>query len=333
MELDSLKPNNAEIVIACIILLIFGIIHYVYGIRFRCVKLSQSKSIISKESSIEPLLSSASIQQEVKKIKILSQNVWCVFGVGGSQRRKRLKLLIKNIKIDNPDIVCLQEMHLLGLGFLILCGDYLFVKKELIKLGYIYHNDPKLSTPYFGSSSGCVIFSKFPIINSSSNVFKNKRFARYKGWVHANIAIPNIHNLKIINLHLEHKDKDLREKQINEIVCDINDDMDTNHCIDIKGMVLCLGDFNVCSNDSFGDGEYGLLCKQMRIVGLNTDLYNETERTYSKIVPRQGTQSLDHLFINDECKEFVGKCQLVDYKNDIRIMSDHLGLMTTFQFS
>ena len=70
----------------------------------------------------------------------------------------------------------------------------------------------------------------------------------------------------------------------------------------------------------------------MKLVGLNTDLYDNTKRTCSPYKNRRGNVSLDHLFINDESKQFVDKYELVDYRNDERILSDHLGLLTTFQF-
>ena len=107
---------------------------------------------------------------------------------------------------------------------------------------------------------------------------------------------------------------------------DINDD--NTYCYK-----LCLGDFNVCSNFSFGDNGYNILCDEMTILGLNTDLYNNTKRTYCKKMIRVGTQSLDHMFVDDKLKEYVKKCQVVDYRNDERIASDHLGLLTTFQFN
>eukprot|EP01084_Bolivina_argentea_P080382 145621_1 len=273
----------------------------------------------------EPLLASEAPTQ----IKILSQNIWCVFFKGGPQRRKRLQILIQKIKDDNPDIICLQEMHLLGLGLLLLCGDYLYVQRNLVQLGYIYHTDPKLSTPYFGGSSGCVIFSKYPMISSTSNVFQHIRPGRCKGWVVANIGIPNPCNLKVVTTHLEHKNKKRQKKQIKELAFDIISNVLDSYDADAR--VLCMGDFNACSKYTSGN-EYDFLCEQLRVAGLKTDLYRNTEGTKSKLKSRAGSQSLDHLFINDACKPYVKDCEVVDYRNEERIMSDHLGLLTTFQF-
>eukprot|EP01084_Bolivina_argentea_P227829 384863_1 len=328
--MDSLvwKPNSAEIVIIIILFAIFAVVHFIYGIRFRCTKLSQS---VTNWSMNEPLLTGVS----KSTIKVLSQNIWCVFFKGGKHRRKRLKILLNNIKTDNPDIICLQEMHILGLGLLLLCGDYIYVQKHLIKQGYIYHTDPKLSVPIFGSSSGLVIFSKYPIINSISKTFEHRRPCRYKGYIYANISIPNLHNIKIINTHLEHRQFDMKFEQMREIINGINNrilDYNNNDIEQNNKTLLCVGDFNVCSNFTFGGNGYDLLCEFMGNVGLNIDLYSDTTRTYCKSKQRCGTKSFDHFFINDNAKKYVQKSQVVDYRNEERIMSDHLGLLTTFQF-
>ena len=174
-------------------------------------------------------------------------------------------------------------MHILGIGFFILCGDYLYIRKRFIKMGYIYHTDPKQATPYFGSSSGCVIFSKYPIINSCTNAFNNRRMGRYKGWTFAEILIINSNmnqTVKIINTHLDHNNVNMQYEQMKEIVKFVKcqqikdkDDIEKNN----DDLYLCMGDFNVCSNHSYGGNGYDLLCQQMKIIGLNTDLYKMSD--------------------------------------------------------
>ena len=222
-------------------------LHCKYGVRFRSIKLSQEANDMPKRYNM-------TMKSKSKQIKILSQNIWCVFFRGGGpERNKRLKILIDNVAKDNPDIICLQEMHLIGLGPLLLCGDYLFVKENLIKLGYIHHSDPKESTPFFGSSSGCVIFSKYPIITSSSNIFKNRRIFRCKGWIYTHISISNNIDFKIVNTHLETFDFDMRFEQMKEITNDIDENVINRHKNDTQSFILCLGDFNVCSNGNYGN--------------------------------------------------------------------------------
>ena len=223
MEHWKWRPNVVDIAVSSVVISGIAALHLIYGIRFRWTNLGQQNQ--NKDIQIEPLLAHPATQ----RISILTQNIWCVFFNGGMQRRKRLRILIDCIARDEPDIIALQEMSVLGLGFILLCGDYLYVQKKLIKMGYIYHTDPKLSTPYFGSSSGCVIFSKYPITDSSANVFKHRRIARCKGWIFAQISIPNIHDLKITNTHLEHRDRNIQYEQMKEIVKDIGENIYIEH--------------------------------------------------------------------------------------------------------
>eukprot|EP01084_Bolivina_argentea_P190777 327740_1 len=316
------QPTLSEdIGITVLILIILGLlcIHCIYGIRFRCTNLSQKADALLEK---RPLLLPGSMKNG-NTVTILSQNLWCVFLIGGSNRRARLQLFIKKIDDEEPDIICLQEMNLFGIGFLIVCGDYLFLERELFKRGFIYHTDPKLLTPYFGSSSGLVVFSKYKIAESTSTVFKHRRCARYKGFITARITLKDGKQLTLINTHLEHKDGGRIFRQIGEIV------KDKNVVRDDGAFKVCLGDFNICSNGTFGGDSYSLLSEYMAQIDLNYDLFDNTDRTYSKSFTRKGTESLDHMFVNDKLRQFVDEFKTVDYKDDDNeiMVSDHLALV------
>eukprot|EP01084_Bolivina_argentea_P246139 411981_1 len=306
-------PSTTKICITTISLTILGVINHVYGIRFR-YKLNSSPKISQKQKN-----------DSLPICKILSQNTWCRFGVGGPKRKDRLEILITNIKTDNPDIICFQEMDILGIGLFLLCGDFLYIEKALFKLGYIFHSNPIKSTPFFGPSPGVVTFSKYPITDTQTYFFKNRAFAQPKGWQFVEIMTPNCRPIKIINLHIEHKQKAFQYKQIKELsnsnIWKKNED----------SFRFCMGDFNICSNSKFKN-KYKYLCAQMNEgLGLNVDLYSNVKRTWSPRKKRRGTRSLDHMFVNDTVKQAVEKCDLVDYQSKDVIASDHLGLLTTLK--
>ena len=109
-------------------------------------------------------------------LKILSYNIW----FDEHKRTERLFSLFENIKIENPDVVCLQEV----LNF-----QYDTIKD---RLNYDYCFPDKLNGTY-----GCVILSKYPIIKSKI-IGLPSRMGRCITLVNINInktmiAIANVH--------------------------------------------------------------------------------------------------------------------------------------------
>lgn len=271
----------------------------------------------------------SSTDKKYLSLKILSHNIWCVFIKGGSNRKQRLQILIANIKKDDPQIICLQEMHLFGIGPFLVCGDFLFLSKELTSIGYEYYTNPKRSTPLFGNNSGLMIFSKFPILEYHTNIFQHRRFGRFKGFIDARIALSSEMNdeIFVINTHLEHKNRNMQLQQMKEI---------SDHssyawlkCRANGRCALICGDFNVCSNYSNGNAYDELESYMLKGLGMVVDLYSDVWST--KRVSKK--QALDHMFINHQLNVYFHECKLVDYRNDDRevVCSDHYGLLTTFK--
>merc|ERR1719295_1136155 len=149
----------------------------------------------------------------------------------------------------------------------------MFIQEELHKRGYIWYSDPLRNMPFIGSSSGCVIFSKYPITRTDGSLYQNARMQQCKGWTFAHIAVRSEHNIMVFNTHLEHKNKEKQFAQIMELQGII--EKKRHECK--TASTLCLGDFNICSNQSRGNNSYRTLKLRMEQVGLETDLYGDTE--------------------------------------------------------
>lgn len=343
--------NLSTFVFDCgvIVLIPLAIAHAIYGLRPRWYDLS-SKAVKQLDSNLPPpsdrktsddidinqpngnslkasetrRLTGTNINVPVTnnikptKVGILSQNVWCVFVVGGAKRRKRLKILIENIaaSIDDIDIICLQEMCLLGLGLFMACGDFQFVRKHLIKLGFIYHSDPKQGAPYFGSSNGTVIFSKYPMYNIYESCFDSKyrRFGRWKGYVSCliklgtnnsimddisigidqngvgSISNPNSRSsnvITVVNTHLEPFNTNYKRLQIAELCNHV-----TNCIQDSKDSVIVRNSNINVENNGVNDGFKAVCMGDFNIcsnfswdshVPMHQRLYFQLENTMKQI--------------------------------------------------
>lgn len=174
----------------------------------------------------------------------------------------------------------------------------------------------------------------------------------------------NKDKLVVFNTHFEHAIRKHKLGQIDEI-CDAwrrydgsininssdnsgskNDDNDKDSCSGNGGSFgnrLCLGDFNICSNDSFeeeilskSDRLYSILTNKFssKDIGLNNDAtidyqFGQTFRSTKK----EPNASYDHIFYNDYVKQWMTKSEIKDYKDGDIVMSDHFGIMSHFDTS
>ncbi|ETO14860.1 hypothetical protein RFI_22505 [Reticulomyxa filosa] len=274
------------------------------------------------------------------------------FLIGGLQRQKRLRLLVQCIKRDNPDIILLQEMPiaLLFFNMILFCGDFLKLRKELQELGYTYHTDPlqsfnEKSEEYgnflewiFGRlyNHGLVIFSKLPITASHTRVFspKYRRYFRWRGFLCAQVQINGTSNLHIINTHLETTNCQAKLGQINAIKQYVLTRIKAKD-IDLgRDHLLIAGDFNICSNYTWdshlhvSERMYTILCENMKEIGLGDDLFANAKKTFWY---NNSDESLDHMFVSGKLFSKIKHKEVVDYKDNVRHVSDHLGLWAEFE--
>ena len=86
------------------------------------------------------------------QIKIMSYNIWFV----SYRHDERLNSLISNIRLHDPDILCLQE---------VLSEDVNFIQSSLAQLNFQHVYPSQLTTRY-----GCMTFSKLPILNATQSI-------------------------------------------------------------------------------------------------------------------------------------------------------------------
>ena len=299
-------------------------LHYKFGLRLRNIDFEgdQSKNLENNGNALPT------------KFSILSQNTWCSFVYGGTERQKRLKILIDNIKTDNPDILCLQEMFIFALGPFLICGDFEYLHNELVNnLGYKYYSNPKETLPtIWGGNNGLMVYSKYAMNECRSYAFDTKIRRRFsaKGWITTKIKTSesNDDTLHLINTHLEHRNRDFKLKQLDVLNNEIKGG-------DSDKYRICLGDFNVCSRYTFEDDYekpdrlYDILENMMKENDLKYDLYNGVERTF-RMTKEEPNACYDHVFVNKSVKDIVDGTYIMDYSDDNTdlVMSDHYGLLT-----
>merc|ERR1719245_1068453 len=111
------------------------------------------------------------------KFRILSQNVWCIFGVGGSRKKERLKLLMEQIKKEQPEIICFQELFVFSCLYInVLQEELTYIDTELVKLGYIYNNKQTESF-LFGISNGLMMYSKYKFEECKLESYNNEHLS------------------------------------------------------------------------------------------------------------------------------------------------------------
>ncbi|ETO26338.1 hypothetical protein RFI_10798 [Reticulomyxa filosa] len=179
-------------------------------------------------------------------VKILCQNTWLSYFAGGPEREAR----------RYPDIVCLQELFLFGVGpFWIMTSEFESIYNHLVNhLGYTYTTNPYQTLPLFGQNNGLMIFSKIPLDNLANRSFalNTRRLFTQKGLLATRVCVGD-NNILLINTHLEHRNNRYKLGQIQQIKEEVQEllkkfpAMQRYQCI--------LGDFNICSNYTFEKNE------------------------------------------------------------------------------
>jgi endonuclease/exonuclease/phosphatase family metal-dependent hydrolase len=280
-----------------------------------------------------------------KRLRVYTQNVWAhhfatPLGCNnegaaapvmpGLPYEARLRALATCISQADYDIICIQELFVLRIWPFVFASNFLLFSGLLRELGYSFCTDPSESLPFYGQNSGVVIFSKYPLSNMKSEVYKHSAEPlNKKGFVCASVALsdPAV-NVYIFSIHTDAKNWDAKRKQIEQIknsILAIKEDKNCNsgNLVDF----ILAGDFNVCSQTigcgGFDDGtQYATLVSKMDEAAALKDAWNVNE-----CVATEGDATLDHLFYDPVSWEVLEK-EVVRYKEKGtgNSVSDHLGL-------
>ena len=153
-------------------------------------------------------------------MKIISYNIH----TGTDKDKNRtLRQMAKYLKIQNCDIICLQE---------VLYSQYRMLK-------FYLQMDGSFAENVSDKQYGICIFSKYKILARNHVFLTSKKEQR--GFAHIKVKIEGDRYLNVINTHLG-LDKYERVKQINEILDFISINLEGN-IEDLAGNIVC-GDFN-----------------------------------------------------------------------------------------
>ena len=224
-----------------------------------------------------------------------------------------------------------------------LCGDLIYVKEQLAKLGYFSCTDPKKSLPkWLGSNNGLMIFSKMVAEQSGSIDYDANKYMPFpkstinRGFVYAIFTINDDDKILVVNTHFENAIRKSKLGSIKELSNYLANNLADYNAIKY---VMTMGDFNICSNWTWqmhikdkDQRLYSILSKTLKEeCGLDFDIFNGFERSYRQ-TPVDKSATYDHMFINQNLKKLLKHQEIKDWKDNNLVMSDHYGLMDHFSF-
>lgn len=244
-------------------------------------------------------------------LKIVSYNIW----FDSFMRHQRTTSLISKIFLENPSIICLQE---------VIKETHSRLSKEL-KTVYKYTYPEFLPYRY-----GCVIYSKYPIEKATSLKFKSNMGRQLDL---AYIRLPTGNLIVIGNTHFEsefeeHNNiKKFQYRYASAILQKIQNDNIND--INYVGTLLC-SDTNLTKYD---ENYYSILFSNFKDVWNmnNTDGYTYDTKTNS-LLTTMNTENeirarIDRiLYLSKNIKQSTSNT----LKGDILEISDHYGISATF---
>jgi endonuclease/exonuclease/phosphatase family metal-dependent hydrolase len=292
----------------------------------------------------------------VTEVKVLSYNVWGHYFVGGKNLAGRLEVLAANIARERYDVVAVQELFHLQLGFVSVTKDFDMLADRLRGLGLVHTTDISVSAqPVFGQNSGLAVFSRFPFLAVSEETFSfSTESVNRKGFLCVDIEVPGCEvPLRIINCHLDSRSERAKRIQIAQISTRLYAltssathptgvrlppsssssssssrarQQQQNHVAAAVPLIIT-GDFNVCQQPCYEDaGElYQALSRAFGCFGLD-DLF----RHMDTITHREDHCALDHMFVSKDSL-WVRASRVVDFTSaDGEHVSDHNGIEACF---
>ena len=133
-----------------------------------------------------------------QKLRIMSYNV---MGFAWYTKKRDAFAILKNIREQKPDIVCMQE-------YLARNDDKFKIMDTLVNLyGYKYYKEHIIVHGGHGYYFGSAVFSKYPLLNFTSIPFDN---SLTNGGCHADIVVKG-DTLRLINVHFQSFSMEPRE--------------------------------------------------------------------------------------------------------------------------
>lgn len=259
-----------------------------------------------------------------KRLRILTQNMFCHVLQNAvtkdlASTEQRMAGLVENVRRNMYDVVLLQEMFILRVGFLEFGRKALrYTRERLAELGLIYHTDPDQSSRMLGQNSGLYIFSRHPFVSVLEQTYgKHKEFICNKGFQRVSVDFGGklVH---FLNTHLDSReDLNTSKAQIDQLRAAME------HTIPHVDPVVVCGDFNICHTKAHDSPSYQHLVHRMNpLRDCMRECKVSTHRTRGGV--------LDHIFLNTEVLK-VWHITLQDIRDENnQEISDHVGISCEF---
>lgn len=242
-------------------------------------------------------------------MKLLTYNIW----FSDLLINKRLNKLINIIQINNPDVICLQEVRRDVLAILV---------NKLNK--YIYWETSLREDKYYGIA----IFSKIKILSKGIYKFKNTKMDRHFIKIKINY---NNQNINIITTHLESEFLKKSNSKYEESLKKSNKYLQFYNLINFfenKNTSILCGDFNISNNDD----KFFILNNKWNDAWIIDGSQIEKKNTFDSsknmyLNSKSNYKSrLDRIYYNSSKIKQINFNLIGNYKDDI-IPSDHFGLL------
>ena len=251
-----MKPAFAVVVCAVMLL----IASYVFNGGF-----DKNERLLFNHVTHENIKEGNSTLNLARNLRLVSYNLWCQL-INSHGVNERIDSLAEGIK--DFDIALLQEAYVWNIGGAIVkqCATQLVVAMK--KRGFHYRTSIVDFVPrYVGQSGGIVIFSRIPLVRTTSRQYNVSIFQYlvYRGFVVGEFLF-NSRHLYIINTHLNPTGVDARIMQAKNLAAATQDFSAGSH-------IVVAGDFNI-DNDypttSNSSEEYKQLVTTMSEAGLQS---------------------------------------------------------------
>lgn len=209
-----------------------------------------------------------------KNIRLVSYNLWCDYLKPHSitSLNDRIEGLAEGIK--DFDIALIQEAYIFKTGIAVFtkCASLLIATMET--RGFHYRTSiADFVAPYLGQSGGIVIFSRIPLVRTTSRRYRNYsilQFYNYRGFVVGEYLF-NSRHLYVVNTHLDPHGAATRTLQVKELAAELVPS--TPSMGNAYSHVVVGGDFNIDNHyptTSNSSEEYKELLRTMDQAGLRS---------------------------------------------------------------
>jgi len=257
-----------------------------------------------------------------RNIRLISYNLWCTHYSPNSlwNINERIDGLAEGIK--NFDIAMIQEAFIWNVGFAVISKCASLLVNAMKKRGFHYRTSvADFVPPYVGKSGGIVIFSRIPLVRTSSIPFSDHcilQYAACRGFVVEEYFV-NSRHLYVVNTHLDPDQAKTRTSQAKKLVIAMRNFPMPSH-------LIIGGDFNTDNNYptiSHSSKEYIELLQTMNEAGLQSvfPLRKETNIDGG---------NYDAIFTSPTI-EIVRKKIIKLVANRKELVSDHYGLAVEFK--